>query len=73
MADKSQIYTQTTTKRPYGVGILYIGYDKTGAHLYETDPSGNYYEYNAQAIGSRAQTAKTYLEKNLDAFYNSTL
>eukprot|EP00624_Nannochloropsis_granulata_P002523 evm.model.NODE_22739_length_5049_cov_18.659536.2 len=38
-------------------------YDQTGPHLFQTDPSGAYYEYVAQAIGSRAQSGKTYLEK----------
>jgi 20S proteasome subunit alpha 6 len=36
--------------------------------LFETDPSGNYYEYLAMAIGSRNQSAKTYLEKNFEQF-----
>ncbi|KAH8095698.1 threonine-type endopeptidase [Aureococcus anophagefferens] len=33
-----------------------------------TCPSGNYNEYVAVAIGARAQSAKTYLEKHVDAF-----
>ena len=32
-----------------------------------------YYEYNAFAIGSRCQTANTYLENNLDLFQDSSL
>jgi 20S proteasome subunit alpha 6 len=43
-------------------------YDQTGPHLYQTDPSGNYYEYMAQAIGARAQSGKTYLEKHFKEF-----
>lgn len=43
-------------------------YDQTGPHLYQTDPSGNYYEYLAQAIGARAQSGKTYLEKHFAEF-----
>jgi len=43
-------------------------YDATGPHLYHTDPSGNYYEYLAMAIGSRAQSGKTYLEKYYKEF-----
>jgi len=42
--------------------------DETGTHLFETDPSGNYYEYVAMAIGARSQSAKTYLEKNFETF-----
>jgi 20S proteasome subunit alpha 6 len=36
--------------------------------LFETCPSGNYYEYIAMAIGARSQSAKTYLEKNFEQF-----
>jgi len=63
VADKSQKNTQRYGRRPYGVGMLVIGYDSTGAHLYETCPSGNYYDYKAMAIGARSQSAKTYLER----------
>jgi len=37
------------------VGLLVAGYDQTGPHLYNTCPSGNYYEYKAMSIGARAQ------------------
>lgn len=68
LSDKSQVYTQKAEKRPYGVGMLVAGYDKTGPHLYETRPSGDYFEYIAQAIGSRPQACKTYFEKNYESF-----
>jgi len=63
LSDKSQVYTQKAEKRPYGVGLLVVGADKTGTHLFQTDPSGLYYEYIAQAIGARSQSSRTYLEK----------
>lgn len=68
VADKAQVYTQKQQKRPYGVGLLVVGYDKTGAHVYETLPSGLFYEYKAQAMGARSQSARTYLEKHFDTF-----
>lgn len=68
IADKSQHHTQRYGRRPYGVGLLVIGYDQTGPHLFETDPSGNFYDYYAQAIGARSQSAKTYLERNYSTF-----
>lgn len=46
--------------------------DETGTHLFETDPSGNYYEYLAMAIGARSQSAKTYLEKNYEQFVGNS-
>ena len=41
--------------------------------MYETCPSGNYYEYYAHSIGARSQSARTYLEDRLPQFKNSTL
>ena len=61
-----QVYTQTSEKRPYGVGMLIIGHDKTGLHLYETSPSGVFFEYRAQSFGARSQSAKTYIERHID-------
>ncbi|CCI41834.1 unnamed protein product [Albugo candida] len=70
VADKKQECTQSYVRRPYGVGLLVAGADKKGVHLYQTCPSGNYYEYKAIAIGSRSQSARTYLEKHFPTFDN---
>jgi len=72
IADKHQTNTQRYGRRPYGVGLLVVGYDSLGAHLYETDPSGNYYDYKAQSIGARSQSARTYLEKHYQSFDNAS-
>jgi len=68
LADKAQVCTQRSWKRPYGVGLLVAGLDESGAHLYYNCPSGNYFEYQAFAIGSRSQAAKTYLERRFKNF-----
>ncbi len=68
IAKKSQVKTNHPAKRPFGVGLLVGSVDETGTHLFETCPSGNYYEYFAMAIGARSQSAKTYLEKNFESF-----
>ncbi|KAF8528922.1 nucleophile aminohydrolase [Hysterangium stoloniferum] len=73
IADKAQVNTQEYGRRPYGVGFLVIGQDKSGPHLYEFSPSGNSYEYFAVSIGARSQSAKTYLEKNYAEFPDCTL
>lgn len=73
VADKHQVCTQRSWKRPFGVGLLVAGYDATGPHLFNTCPSGNLYEYKAMAIGARAQAAKTYLEKRFDTFPPASL
>jgi 20S proteasome subunit alpha 6 len=73
IADKSQQKTQNSSKRPYGVGLLIAGVDEKGPHLYETCPSGNYFEYHAMAIGGRSTSAKTYLEGNFEKFKSADL
>jgi 20S proteasome alpha/beta subunit len=35
-------------KRPFGVGLLVVGYDDLGSHLYLTQPNAEYFEYNVQ-------------------------
>lgn len=71
IADKAQENTQSYGSRPYGVGLLVSGYDETGAHLYEFQPSGSVLEYYGAAIGARSQAARTYLERNIDEIRNS--
>ena len=66
IADKAQENTQLYGSRPYGVGLLVAGYDETGAHLYEFQPSGLVLEYYGAAIGARSQAARTYLERTLE-------
>lgn len=68
IGDKAQINTQVYGKRPYGVGLLVAGVDERGPHLFEFQPSGMTEEMIAFAIGARSQMARTYLERNVDAF-----
>jgi len=72
LADKAQVCTQRSWKRPYGIGLLVAGMDESGAHLYYNCPSGNYFEYQAFAIGSRSQAAKTYMERKFENFTSSS-
>ncbi|KAI9049627.1 hypothetical protein LZ554_006652 [Drepanopeziza brunnea f. sp. 'monogermtubi'] len=68
IGDRAQTNTQHYGKRPYGVGLLVAGVDDTGPHLFEFQPSGMTQEMVACAIGARSQMARTYLERNLEAF-----
>nr|CAB3265214.1 proteasome subunit alpha type-1-like [Phallusia mammillata] len=70
VGNKTQTPTQRYGRRPFGVGILVAGYDEKGPHIYQTCPSANYYNCKAMAIGSRSQSARTYLERHLDKFKN---
>lgn len=72
VALQSQKKTQVYGKRPYGVGLLMIGCGLDGPRLFETCPSGQHWEYSAQAIGRRTQAGKTYLEQHLAEFPNCT-
>jgi len=73
LGNKMQMSTQRYDRRPYGIGLLVIGYDSKGPHLYQTCPSANYYDCKAMAIGARSQSARTYLEKNLENLEKSNL
>lgn len=68
IGDKAQTNTQMYGRRPYGVGLLVAGVDEKGPHLFEFQPSGMTEEMVAFAIGARSQMARTYLERNVDAF-----
>lgn len=73
IADKAQTNTQQYGRRPYGVGLLIVGHDESGPHLYEFLPSGSVLEYVGTAIGARSQAARTYLERSFNEFADSSL
>lgn len=50
--------------RPYGVALLIAGVDEKGPQLYQTDPSGTYFEWKARAIGSGGDTAMSSLKES---------
>lgn len=68
IVSEAQVPIQRYGRRPFGVGLLVAGFDELGPHLYQTCPSGNFYECKAMAIGARSQSARTYLEKHLATF-----
>ena len=46
-----QVCTQSGGLRPFGVSLIIGGIDETGPKLFETDPTGIYFQYKAAAIG----------------------
>lgn len=73
LGNKMQACTQRYDRRPFGVGLLIAGYDSQGPHIFQTCPSSNYFDCKCMAIGARSQSARTYLEKNLDQFAATNL
>jgi len=65
LCDQKQSYTQFGGLRPFGVSLLYAGYDENyGFQLYQSDPSGNYGGWKASAIGANNQNANSKLKQS---------
>ena len=62
ISDLKQMHTQYAGLRPMGVSFLICGMDEE-PYIFETDPGGSMFEWNAQAIGRGVDTAKKVLEK----------
>lgn len=64
LCDIKQAYTQYGGKRPFGVSILYMGWDKHyGYQLYLSVPSGNYSGWKAACIGNYSAAAISILKQ----------
>ncbi|XP_030381918.1 proteasome subunit alpha type-2-like [Scaptodrosophila lebanonensis] len=57
-----QEYTQSCGVRPFGMFLLYAGWESGGPFLYRTDPSGAYCALNAAAFGKNAAIANEFLK-----------
>ncbi|XP_046841452.1 proteasome subunit alpha type-5-like [Xenia sp. Carnegie-2017] len=49
--------------RPFGVALLFGGFDENGPQLYHLDPSGTFIQYEAKAIGSASEGAQQSLQE----------
>ncbi|WP_247009410.1 archaeal proteasome endopeptidase complex subunit alpha [Halorientalis litorea] len=65
VTDHIQQYTQIGGARPFGVALIVGGINKHGEpRLFETDPSGTPYEWQALAVGANRSEVRDYLEDN---------
>ncbi|WP_297071717.1 archaeal proteasome endopeptidase complex subunit alpha [Thermococcus sp.] len=63
ICDLKQAHTQYGGVRPFGAALLMAGVNER-PELYETDPSGAYFEWKAVAIGSGRNTAMAIFEEH---------
>ncbi len=63
ICNMKQAFTQYGGARPFGVSLLFIGVDEDRPRLFETEPTGIYFEYTATAIGEGEAEAEEMLKK----------
>lgn len=66
VSEHIQEYTQAGHTRPFGAALLVGGYVDGKPQLFETDPSGTPYEWQATAIGGSSDEMETTLEAEYD-------
>ncbi|CAH0403064.1 unnamed protein product [Chilo suppressalis] len=65
IAELKQRYTQSNGRRPFGISCLVAGFDEDGTpHLFQTEPSGIYYEWKAASIGRYDKSVRECLEQH---------
>ena len=63
ICDLKQICTQSGGLRPFGVSLLIGGIDDSTPKLFETDPTGIYFQYKATVIGEGEPEIEEILQK----------
>lgn len=66
IAKVQQRYTQSGGVRPFGVSTFLVGFDPNDKEpkLYQTEPSGIFSAWKANAIGKNSKTVRELLEKS---------
>merc|ERR1712146_379894 len=67
VARTQQKYTLRGGVRPFGISSLMGGFNSAGKPaLYQTYPSGAYFEWKATAVGKNSKTVQDFLEKKFE-------
>lgn len=66
IANIKQAFTQYGGARPFGVSMLIAGVSGNKPRLYVSDVTGNYFAYNAIAVGENDERIKEILRKEHD-------
>ena len=67
VAETKQKYTQKGGVRPFGISCFIAGFQDGQPKFYQTEPSGAFNEWKANAIGRSASTLREFLEKKWEA------
>ncbi len=66
LCDEMQKYTQQGGVRPFGVSVIVGGIEDGEPRVFETDPSGSFYEWRATAIGENSAEIKERFEQDYE-------
>lgn len=66
LCDEMQEYTQSGGVRPFGVAVVVGGVERGEPRVFETDPSGSFYEWQATAIGENSTEIQEVFEERYE-------
>ncbi|MDY6780530.1 MAG: archaeal proteasome endopeptidase complex subunit alpha, partial [Halobacteria archaeon] len=66
LCDEMQEYTQSGGVRPFGVSLIVGGIEDGEPRVFETDPSGSFYEWRATSIGGNSDEIRSIFEDEYD-------
>ena len=66
IAETQQKYTQKGGVRPFGISTFICGFENGKPQLFQTEPSGVFAQWKANAIGKKSKELQEYLEKKFE-------